>query len=54
MLILEATCAPHNIRFPTDASLLNEAQLNAEEITDVLHGKRLTYGKKKPRTYRKK
>ena len=26
-LILDATCAPQNIRFPTDASLLNEARL---------------------------
>ena len=53
-LILDATCAPQNIRFPTDASLLNEARLNAEEIIDVLHENGLTDGKKKPRTYRKK
>ncbi len=33
-LILDATCAPQNIRFPTDGSLLNEARLNAEEIID--------------------
>ena len=37
-LILDATCAPQNIRFPTDASLLNEARLNAEGIIDTLHG----------------
>ena len=53
-LILDATCAPQNIRFPTDASLLNEARLNAEEIIDVLHENGLTDGKKKPRTYREK
>ena len=53
-LILDATCAPQNIRFPTDAALLNEARLNAEEIIDVLHENELTDGKKKPRTYRKK
>ena len=53
-LILDATCAPQNIRFPTDASLLNEARLNAEEIIDVLHENGLTEGKKKPRTYREK
>ena len=51
-LILDATCAPQNIRFPTDGSLLNEARLNAEEIIDVLHGQGLTDGSKKPRTYR--
>ena len=30
-LILDATCAPQNIRFPTDASLLNEAREKAED-----------------------
>lgn len=53
-LILDATCAPQNIRFPTDGSLLNEARLNAEEIIDVLHEQGLTDGSKKPRTYREK
>ena len=53
-LILDATCAPQNIRFPTDASLLNEARKNAEEIIDVLHEQCLTDGDKKPRTYREK
>ena len=51
-LILDATCAPQNIRFPTDASLLNEARLNAERIIDTLHGNGLTDGRVKPRTYR--
>ena len=51
-LILDATCAPQNIRFPTDASLLNEARLNAERIIDTLYGNGLTDGKVKPRTYR--
>lgn len=53
-LILDATCAPQNIRFPTDGSLLNEARLNAEEIIDVLHEQGLTDGEKKPRTYRER
>ena len=52
-LILDATCAPQNIRFPTDTSLLDEARRNAEGIIDTLHKKGLTDGKKKPRTYRK-
>lgn len=50
-LILDATCAPQNIRFPTDVSLLNEARLNTEEIIDELHGIG-AFGSKKPRTYR--
>lgn len=49
-IILDATCAPQNIRFPTDASLLNEARENAEEIVDILHENGDTDGKK-PRTY---
>ena len=52
-MILDATCAPQNIRFPTDASLLNEAREKAEEIIDDLHGMGLSQGKK-PRTYREK
>ena len=50
-LILDATCAPQAIRFPTDTSLLNEARKNTEEIIDALHTAGLTDGKK-PRTYR--
>ena len=50
-LILDATCAPQNIRFPTDVSLLNEARLNTEEIIDELHGIG-AFGSKKPRPYR--
>ena len=52
-MILDATCAPQNIRFPTDASLLNEAREKAEEIIDILHEMGLSKGKK-PRTYREK
>ena len=50
-LILDATCAPQAIRYPTDTSLLNEARKNTEEIIDTLHAAGLTDGKK-PRTYR--
>ena len=50
-LILDATCAPQAIRFPTDTSLLNEARQNTEGIIDTLHEAGLTDGKK-PRTYR--
>jgi hypothetical protein len=50
-LILDATCAPQNIRYPTDISLLNEAREKLEEMVDVVHGAGFTEGKK-PRTYR--
>ena len=50
-LILDATCAPQAIRFPTDISLLNEARQNTEGIIDTLHAAGLTVGRK-PRTYR--
>ena len=50
-LILDATCAPQAIRFPTDTSLLNEARQNTEGIIDTLHAAGLTDGRK-PRTYR--
>ena len=52
-LILDATCAPQNIRFPTDVSLLNEARLNTETMIDKLHDLG-AFGSKKPRTYRRK
>jgi len=51
-LILDATCAPQNIRFPTDLSLLNEAREKLETTIDTLHAAGLTQ-RKKPRTYRK-
>ncbi|WP_299977821.1 IS5 family transposase [Desulfobacula sp.] len=52
-LLVDATCAPADITFPTDLKLLNKAREKSEQIIDVLHlphkGKM-----KKPRTYRKK
>jgi len=50
-LIIDATCAPADIRYPTDLSLLNEAREKTEQIIDQLYSpqKGLT---KKPRTYR--
>jgi hypothetical protein len=35
-LIVDATCAPADIRYPTDLSLLNEARENTERIIDIL------------------
>ena len=49
-MIVDATCAPSQISYPQDISLLNKARECSEKIIDELHEK----GKKKPRTYRKK
>lgn len=49
-LLLDATCAPQNIRFPQDISLLNEAREKLEKMIDKLH--KPSDGKK-PRTKRK-
>lgn len=52
-LLLDATCAPADVRYPTDLSLLNEARERTEAIIDALYHVNLGL-KKKPRTYRKK
>lgn len=52
-LLLDATCAPADIAYPTDLSLLNEAREKLEHIIDALHAPhRGQMGK--PRTYREK
>ena len=50
-LILDATCVPSDIRFPTDISLLNDGRECLERIIDELHKAGLTNGVK-PRAYR--
>ncbi len=52
-LIVDATCAPADIRFPTDVSLLNEAREKTEQIIDKLHSP-LVGQQDRPRTYRVK
>ena len=52
-MILDATCAPQNIRYPTDMSLLNEAREKLEATIDTMHRAGYTQGKK-PRMYRKR
>ena len=37
-LLVDATCTPADIRFPTDLSLLNEARKKAEAVIDQLYG----------------
>ncbi len=50
-LIVDATCAPSDIRFPQDVSLLDEARENAEHIIDTLQEQST---EKKPKTYHNK
>jgi len=55
-LVLDATCAPADIRYPSDLSLLNEARENLETIIEELweHGPRrghkTKYSRKKARS----
>ncbi|MFQ5652455.1 MAG: IS5 family transposase [bacterium] len=52
-LIVDATCPPADIKYPTDLNLLNEAREKTEEIIDRMHTFRAKPAKK-PRTYRQK
>lgn len=50
-LIVDATCAPSDIRYPQDTALLNEGREKLENLIDELHD---PADGDKPRTYRKK
>lgn len=52
-LVLDATCAPADISYPTDLKLLNDAREKTEAIIDTLH-KHMPKGTKKPRNYRQR
>lgn len=52
-LILDATCAPADIKYPTDLGLLNHAREILEDIIDTLHEPHIGTTAK-PRTYRNK
>ena len=52
-LILDATCVPADIHYPTDVTLLNDARELTEQIIDKLH-QPLVGMQKKPRDYRQK
>jgi hypothetical protein len=52
-LLVDATCAPADITYPTDLKLLNKAREKSEQIIDDLHESRGP-GHKKPRTYRQR
>jgi hypothetical protein len=52
-LLIDATCAPADIRYPTDVSLLNEAREKTDAIIDRLH-RPLVGQQPRPRTYRQR
>jgi len=52
-LIVDATCTPADIKYPTDLNLLSEAREKTEAIIDHLHPFR-SKREKKPRNYRQK
>jgi len=52
-LIVDATCTPADVAYPTDLNLLNKAREKTEAMIDVMHTP-LIGKNKKPRTYRQK
>jgi len=51
-MLLDATCFPADIKYPTDVGLLNHARELTERIIDELHEQLRQPGYEKPRTYR--
>jgi transposase, IS5 family len=52
-IIVDASCVPADIHYPTDLGLLNKAREKTEEIIDILWSNRSNVDEKvKPRTYR--
>jgi len=51
-MLLDATCCPSDIHYPTDINLLNKARELTEQIIDELHSQPSQRGIEKPRTYR--
>jgi hypothetical protein len=54
IMLLDATCCPSDIHYPTDLGLLNHARELTEKTIDALHAPLIGSGTIKPRTYRKK
>ncbi|MBT9139388.1 MAG: hypothetical protein DDT31_01972 [Syntrophomonadaceae bacterium] len=52
-LLLDASWAPADIRYPTDLNLLNQAREQSESIIDALYQQVRDQIAKKPRTYRR-
>ncbi len=53
-LLIDATCSPADIRYPTDLSLLNEAREVTEKLIDAMHPPVRDGFGAKPRTHRRK
>ena len=54
-IIVDASCVPADIHYPTDLGLLNKAREKTEQIIDILWENRTNIDdKEKPRTYREK
>lgn len=53
MLLMDASCVPADIRYPTDLSILNEVREKTELIIDRLHAPDVGT-REKPRTYRRR
>lgn len=53
-LILDATCCPADIHYPTDIGLLNQSRELTEDIIDILYKSIQDRYAYKPRTYRQK
>jgi IS5 family transposase len=52
-LIIDATCTPADVAYPTDLNLLNDAREKTDEMIDAMH--KPSVGKRRrPRTYRQK
>ncbi|NEP44156.1 MAG: transposase [Okeania sp. SIO2H7] len=51
-LIIDATCAPADISYPTDLNLLNRARILTEKIIDILYEPLKRKFNKKPITHR--
>lgn len=52
-MLIDATCAPSDIKYPTDLGLLNEGREKLEEIIDAIWEKEPKEPVVKPRTHRK-
>ena len=52
-LLIDATVAPADVKYPTDVDLLDAVRKDTEKIIDKMHKQQKGKGEKKPRTYRK-
>ena len=52
-LLIDATVAPADVKYPTDVDLLDAVRKDTEKIIDKMHEQQNKKGEKKPRTYRK-